>query len=306
MSVLAKDLARGYGRALVIRVIAIVIGLPLGCVYVFAPIWLLFSFDFQIWTLAVVAVLWLGPMLVGGVVYPIGVALCRKASLDALFVPLGLKGMAYQTRFRQYHGQVQGRQVDVYFHRGPVLEIEVNTTLQTRLGVTDRQSDTQFFASLMGRQPLMSDDPTLGDLTVFAADEAWARSLLAIPDAVELLHRLTSLGSSVFTRQQVVVRPGTFALTLSGNRRLFRLDLSPQQVQAWLDDLLHLVQTAERLPAPQVTAELTSAELSIQKLRQRNPYLALWVGLGFVLFFLIAAVIISAAVFLFASLRGGL
>ena len=61
-----------------------------------------------------------------------------------------------------------------------------------------------------------------------------------------------------------------------------------------------------RLGAPQVTAELTSAEQSIQKLRQRNPYLALWVGLGFALFFLIAAVVISAAVFLFASLTGGL
>jgi hypothetical protein len=141
---------------------------------------------------------------------------------------------------------------------------------------------------------------------VFAPDETWARSLLALPEAVELLRRLTSLGSSIFTRQQVILRPGTFALTLSGNRRLFKLDLSPQQVRAWLDDLLHLVQTAERLPAPQVTAELTPAEQSILKLRQRNPYLALWVGLGFALFFLIATVVITAAVFLFASLRGGL
>jgi hypothetical protein len=306
MSNLAKDIARGYGRALVIRVIATAIGLPLGCIYVFAPLWLLFTFDFQIWALAVAAVLWLGPMLVGGVVFPAGVVLQRKAKLDGLFVPLGLTGRAYQTRFRQYHGDVQGRQVDVYFQRGPVLEIEVNTTLQTHLGITDRQSDTQFFASLMGRHPLVFDDPALGDLTVFAADEAWARSLLAIPDAVELLLRLTSSGSSVFTRQQVILRPGTLGLTLSGNRRLFRLDLSPQQVRAWLDDLVHLVQAAERLPAPQVTAELTSAEQSILKLRQRNPYLALWVGLGFVLFFLIAAVVILAAVFLFASLTGRL
>jgi hypothetical protein len=245
-------------------------------------------------------------MLVGGVIFPVGVVLWRKAGLDGLFVPLGLTGKAYQTQFRQYHGEVQGRQVDVYFHRGPVLEIEVNTTIQTRLGVTDRQSDTRFFASLMGRQPLVFDDPSLDNLTVFAADETWARSLLAFPEAVELLRRLTSLGSSIFTRQQVVLRPGTFALMLSGNRRLFKLDLSPQQVQAWLDDLLNLVQTTERLPTPQVTAELTSAEQSILKLRQRNPYLALWVGLGFALFFLIATVVITAAVFLFASLRGGL
>ena len=88
MSILAKDLARGYGRALVIRVIATVIGLPLGCIYVFGPIWLLFNFDFQLWALAVTAVLWLGPMLIAWVVFPVGAVLWRKARLDALFVPL--------------------------------------------------------------------------------------------------------------------------------------------------------------------------------------------------------------------------
>lgn len=305
MSTLAKDFARGCGRAAVIRVIAMVIGLPLACICVLVPL-LLLARDFQPWTLAVTVVLWLIPVFVGGAIFPVGVVLWRKARLDELFVPLGLIGKVYQTRFRQYHGQVQGRQVDVYFHRGPVIEIEVDTALQTRLGVTNRQSDTRFFAGLMGRQPLTFDDPALSDLTVFGADEAWAQSLLAIPDAVELLRRLTALDSSVFTRQQVILRPGTFELMLSGNRRMFGLDISPQQARAWLDDLLQLVHTAERLPAPQVTAELTSAEQSVRKLRQRNPYLELWVGLGFVLFFLIAAVLIAAAVFLFAGLTGGL
>jgi hypothetical protein len=247
----------------------------------------------------------LGPAVIGGVVVPLAVVLRRRARLDALFVPLGLLGGAYQTRFRQYHGEVEGRQVDVYFARGPVLEIEAGTSLQTRLGVTDGKSDARFLAGLMGRRPLEGAGAP-DDLTLFAADEAWAGSLLADPDVADLLRRLTALGSSLFTRQQVVLRPGTFALKLSGNRRLFKLDLAPQQVRAWLDDLLSLVQAAERLPAPQVTDELTAGERSMAKLRRRNPYLALWVGLGFVAFFLVAAVVITGAVFLMASMRGGL
>ena len=112
--------------------------------------------------------------------------------------------------------------------------------------------------------------------------------------------------NGLFTRQQLILRPGTFKLQLTGNRRLFKMDLSFPQVQAWLEDLLNLVQTAETLPLPQMTVELTTAEKMALKIRQRNPYLALWVGLGLVLFFLIAAVVIFAVVFLFASLTGGL
>jgi len=306
MSTLAKDFARGCGRSLVIRVIATVIGLPLACIIIFVPIWLLFRFDFQPWTLVVAALFWLVPMFVGVVVFPFGVVLRRKAKLDALFLPLGLTGKAYQTSFRQYHGNVGGRHVDVYFYRGPVLEIEVNSTLQTRLGVTDQHSDSQFLASLVGQQPLSSDGPALNDLTVFSADEVWAQSLLAVPEVVDTLRRLTTLGNGIFTRQQVILRPGTFKLMLTGNRRLFKMDLSLPQVQAWLDDLLNLVQTAETLPSPQMMVELTAAEKLALKIRQRNPYLALWVGLGLVLFFLIAAVVIFSAVFIFASMTGGL
>lgn len=300
MSTLATDLARGCGRATVIRVIATVIGIPVGCVYVFVPLWIMSHYDFQPGVIAVAAVMYLVPIFVTAVGVPVGAALRRKARLDALFVPLGLVGSTYQTSFRQYHGTVQGRQVDVYFYRGPVLEIEVSTALQTRLGVTGEQTDTRFLADLMGRQPLACADTALSDLVVFALDETWARSLLAVPDAVAWLHRLTALNST-FTRQQVILRPGVFQLMLSGNRRLFGFDLSLQQVQIWLDDLLRLVQTAERLPAPQATAQLSSVEKFAQGLRQKDSYLALWVGLGIVLFFLIVAVVVFAVVFAFAA-----
>jgi hypothetical protein len=306
LSTLTQDLARGCGRSLVIRVIATVIGLPLACILIFVPLWLLMQFDFQPWTLVVVALMWLVPMFLGIVVFPLGVVLQRKANFDALFQPLGLSGRAYQTFFRQYHGRMDARQVDVYFYRGPILEIEASTSLHTRLGVASSSTDTAFFAGLLGKQPLDFDDPALEDLTVFADDQNWVRALLAHPETLQLLRRLTALGSSLFTRQQVILRPGAFRLMLSGNRRLFRIDLTPPQVRVWLDDLLRLAQIAEALPAPSVTSELTAPERSLLKIRKQNPYLALWVGLGLIVFFLIAAAFIFAAVFLFASLTGGL
>ncbi|MFN2283653.1 MAG: hypothetical protein ACK2UQ_04475 [Anaerolineae bacterium] len=306
MTTLAKDLARGCKQTIVIRIISIVIGLPIACIYVFGPLWFISSTDFQLWAIIVAVVIWLVPILVGGVGFPVGVALWRKAKLDALFLPLGLTGKAYQTRFRQYHGVVQGKQVDVFFYRGPVLEIEVKTTLQTRIGVTNRQSDAHFFADLFGHQPIVFNNPTLSDLTVFAADEAWAKSLLATPNAAEFLHRLVEPSSNVFTRQQVILRPGTFDLMLAGNRRLFGFDLKLQQVKGWLDDLIQLVQLAEKQSPPQVTTELTLAERSAQELRHRNPYLELWVGIGLSLFFLVVGALVFAAVFLFASATGGL
>jgi hypothetical protein len=187
-----------------------------------------------------------------------------------------------------------------------VLEIEISTPLQIRLGVASSKSDTRFFGGLLGQQPLESYNPALENLTVYTADEAWARPLLDHPDVNRTLGRLTEPGSSVFTRQQVLLRPGTFRLMLSGNRRLFKLDLTPEQIKNWLGDLLLLATTAEQQAPPQVMDDLTPGERSMLKLRQRNPLIELWVGLGLVLFFLVAAVIITAAVFIMASQTGGL
>jgi hypothetical protein len=287
---------------MVIRVVAVAIVVPLACLFIFVPLTLVGRFEASPWVLAVSAGL-LMVLLFGGCAAYVGIVLYRrKTKLDAIFAPLGLEGGAYQTFFRQYHGTVQERQIDVWIRRGPVLEIEVSSSLQTRLGVTGRHADTRVLAGWLGHQPLSLDAPDLANLTVFALDEGWARSLLSNPHAVELLQRLTAL-ESVFTRQQVILGPGTMRLMCSGNKRLFGFDPEAEAVHQWLEDLLRLVHIAERLPEPQITAEETSAERFADRLRSSNPYLALWIALGAMVFIIACSVIVAIAVVLLTNMQ---
>jgi len=297
VSTLLKDYSRGCGRSLVIRFAATLIVIPLSCVFIFVPLWLVNALDMPVWILIISSFLFLTITFGGGVFYMWWVVYQRKLKLDAAFVPLGLEGSAYMTWFRQYHGAARGRQVDLYFQRGPMLILEVDTPLQTRMGVTGRQKDTQVLAGLLGKQEIAFDDPALSDLTVYGLDEAWVRSLVAQPEAADILHRLTAL-EGFFTRQQVIMRPGHFQLLFTGNRNMFSFDFPPERTQAWLDDVLRLAEIAESLPAPQVTAEESAAERMGERMRNTSPYLIPLVAVGTFVGILLCSGIIVAVVFL--------
>lgn len=300
---LARDARLGCGRSAAIQLFAIVIGLPLGLCGVMSTLWLITTFDFSLGVLIFVAFLWLLPLLVSIVVFVV-VVRRRATKIDALFVPLGLVGGPYMSYFRQYHGTVSARQVDIYLWRGPTLLIEVETQLCARLGVTGPQVDTEFLAGLAGKQPLTLSDPNLAALSVYADDQIWARSLLANTTATDALRRLTAADSTIFTRQQVILRPGAFQLMLRGNRKLFGFDLTAPQASLLVQDLIRVVEIAEMLPAPQVAAELLPVEQFAINLRKRNPYFELWMALGILGFFAVAAVVIFAGVFLFTGMGG--
>jgi hypothetical protein len=282
MPTLLTDLFRGYGRSLVLRVAAALIVIPLGCAFVFVPLWLVTSLDMSIWVLILPVLLFLAILFGGGGAVAAWILYRRKREWDAVFTPLGLTGRPYLTFFRQYHGTVEGQQVDVYFYRGPVLKVEVGTSLQTRLGVTGRQQDTLALAGLLGHQPLSMDELGLGDLSVFAIDEQWARSLLANPHVPGLLRRLTTL-EGFFTRQQVILRPGALGLLFTGNKNLFGFGLTLEQTRQWLGDALRLVRIAEHLELPQVTDQESPAERLARSLRDRNPYLVPIIAAGAIL-----------------------
>lgn len=302
MPTITSDIGRGCGRSGVIYLAAIAIGLPLGLCGVLSTLFMVNTFDFSPAVLVFVAFMWLLPFAVAVSVFVV-VVRRRSAQLDALFVPLGMQGGPYMSWFRQYHGTVYGRPIDAYLWRGPYLQIELPTRLNTRLGITQRQSDTDFFSGMLGRQQLTFADPALANLSVFAMDEQWTRSLLGDPATMAALRRLTALGSSIFTRQQILFRPGAVALLLSGNKRLFGIDIVPQQARMWVDDLVRVVQAAEALPAPQQIDQLTGAEIVAQKLRTRNPYFEVWVMGGMFAFFIVMAIFVFAAVFLVTALE---
>jgi len=230
MSVLFEEMLLGCRRSLATQLIAILIVVPLVCAFVCLPLWLVARWEASIWVLIIPASVFL-LILIGGGVGAMGLTLRRRArQLDQVFCPLGLSGSLYQMYFRQYHGQVQDREVAVYFYRGPTLEIEVQTALQTRLAVTRRDGDASFFSRLLGREPLQIADERLQELMAFALDEEWARNALTNASVSELLGQLIR-DDDDFIRRHVVLQPGRLRFTLFGSRNLLRLSSCRSQRQ---------------------------------------------------------------------------
>jgi hypothetical protein len=277
MSEMAKGLSRGCLRASVIRIFAVIIVIPLWCALIFVPLTVVTrNPDASIWWLIVPAVLFLIVTVGGGCAVVIWVIWRRNRQLDAAFTPLDLTGQMYHMLHRQYHGMLAGRQVGAYFTRGPLLELEVGTLLQTRFGMSRDDVDTATFARLFNRQPMSLADPALDGLLVFPLDEDWMRELLAVPEAQDLLRRLVSF-EGAYVRRHVLLRPGALTLQLYGSRRLldFKANVEPAQVRQWFDDLLALASIAESLRAPQQTAEETSVERFARSMRR--PAATLWI-----------------------------
>ncbi len=302
MSTIFSEAGRGCGRSLVIQLIAVAIVVPLACVLILLPLALVGRSNLSIWYLIIPASLFLLILFGGGAGGMVFVFTRRTRHLDTVFTPLGLTGQLYQLFFRQYHGSVEGREVGVYLYRGPSLELDISTSLQTRLGVTQQQRDTLFLARLFKREPLSLADPAMDGLIAFALDEDWTRALLARSETPKLLQRLAAFESS-FTHRHVLLRPGWIRLHLFGSRNLldFNFDITPEQARQWLDDLAALVRIAEGLPAPQVAAEESSAERLASSIRNRSPYLLPAITAVAILAMILCSVVIGVAAFIFAS-----
>ncbi len=252
--------SQAHGRAVVLGLVSAAIVLSLGGVCVFIPLGLFTRSDASIWALIIPSVLYF-LILNGGAFGTLAwVVRRRKRWLDGLFTPLGLRGERYNLMGRQYHGTVGGREVTARFFQGPTFEVYLNTPLQTRLGVAEEGSTTLSLAHLAGREPLALDDPDMSGLHAFALDEGWARALLTGPEARTLVRRLRSAGESWALVRQLILAPGAFCLRLYQNKNLFKYDVTPEEAEQWLDDLLALARIAEGMPAPRVTAEESSGE----------------------------------------------
>lgn len=279
MSKLFRAISKDYLRSVVIGLISTLIVVPLGCVLVFIPLWLVTQFDTSIWVLIVSLGLFM-LILFGGGFGALGLALYRrKRWLDVVFEPLGLSGNRYMISGREYKGTVDGREVTVRFYRGPSLDLYISTPLQTRMEVVERTQVGLGVAKLVQREPLAPDDPDLEAFSIFALDEAWGRALLAKPGARTALLRLWQAGESWALMRQVLLKPGAFHLRLYRNKNLFKYGIEPEDAQEWLDDLLALARAAESLPAPQVTAEETGAERMVRTGRTMPVALAFVAGL---------------------------
>lgn len=242
MPKLAKEIGRSYARSSVIWLISAAIVIPLTCVLICLPLWLVTRQDAPMWVLILSGGLFL-LLLFGSIPVVLYIAYRkRKKKLDAIFLPLGLNGSVYQIHFRQYHGQVQGREMAVHFYRGPVLEIEVKTDLALNLAAS--QGRPVGFSWLSGQAPLALDDPTCEKFQVYTNNVDQVQQALRHPGLLQQLLVLTA-PTEAFLYRHIILREGNLILMSAFNPRLFRFELDSDEVRSWVESVLSLADTLE-------------------------------------------------------------
>ncbi|MCC7361681.1 MAG: hypothetical protein IT317_19510 [Anaerolineales bacterium] len=193
-----------------------------------------------------------------------GLIIWRARQLDAAFAPLGLAGRMFSLNGRQYHGVVGGRQVDVYYSRGPTLDIYVGTPLLTRLSAARRDRVGQALAGLLNRQPLALDDAHMSEVALYATDEAWARQALNDARVRDQLLRLTddqAPGVGRFEIRQVLLQPEALLFRVHHVRTA---GITAEAVREWLDRLAALLRLLEGAAPPTVTEPASAMERTLR------------------------------------------
>lgn len=259
MSQIRKTVAHDISRAFLIALIASLVVIPSIILFIV----LLYknnSGDLSDTFLIVAAVVWMG-VFIGGLLLLIGLtSRRRKKWLDGVFVPLGLTGRRYMLNWWEYEGRLAGRQVIARFYKGPTLDLIVITPLKTRFGFSTPNELGDKVAGALNRSTNVLDSPELPGITSWALDESWLARLLTSAEFAGCVSRLLKAGESWALIRQVILAPEQLRLTLYRNRNLFDYDFSAEEVQAWFDDLMRLLQIAESAPPPMLTAEVTSLE----------------------------------------------
>jgi hypothetical protein len=155
-------------------------------------------------------------------------------AMEPLFQAEGWTAQRYALWGRQYRGTVGGREAQARFFPAQGLR---STRLDLYL-----QAELPSRAAVGAQRPLLDcgDCPRLDgvDLPVYAQDEAWMRRLLADSRAAAALQRLVGTREGT-ARGEVYLQPDRIWL------RARLREVSAEQVQGWLEDLLVLAERGE-------------------------------------------------------------
>jgi len=171
-------------------------------------------------------------------VYVVSSRLQHSRAVDQPLVSLGLEAKSYLLFGRQYHGLVQGRQVDITFVRGRWGDSALNITVQVDLDTRAAIGQKRPLLDCRACPRLILSDPDLSHLEIYAQDEVWMQNLLAQSAAREALKRLMNDQAS----------PGHREIYLQPGRIWFYAH--PQEIAAapfdlWIEDLIIVAESAE-------------------------------------------------------------
>jgi hypothetical protein len=223
----------------------------------------------------------------------------HSRKLDTALTPFGLNGNAYMLNGRQYHGLLNGRQADIYFYRGPSLDIYIASPLNTRLGIGLKGPRNQSTSFGLNSTDLVFNDPDLAHTSIFSLDERWGRELLDDPLARAAIVRLTALQPGLEFRN-LSFQPDALHFHL---HHINPGTITAENLRIWVCDLLDLITIAESLPSPRVTAAASSLE---QKARlRRSDFTLPMVGISCGVIGLFTAILIVGLFLLIFFERGG-
>ena len=290
------------GRIVVIRLASLAVVFLVGTIAVLFGL-VVGAFAGAVWGVAAAATMFFLIIFVGGNLFLVGAVLRRKFRLDRAFVPLGLEGSMYRLHFRRYLGDFAGRRAEVYFYRGPVLDILVNSSLKTRAGFTLDYGDTAVFAQFLDRQPFDHGIPGMETVRVWTEDETWAKQAMMDPMVAENLRALLSK-REFFVRSVVKVFPGYVQLQLSGNKNILSWSITPELARLWVQTLAAFAGHAEtRVPRPSADLVLTKAEeFALSVKRKDTSRITIYFALGLIAFFALVTVIVALFVAVVANL----
>lgn len=258
----------------------------------------------------------MGACLGGFLLVPVGGVLAwgvwsirrRAQRLDDIFTPLGLEGSRYLTNGRQYHGMFYGHPIQVYFYRGPTLDISLGTSIQTRLAIGPKSALGTAIANMAGSlsgEVHAVQVPSLdaAGLQASSIDPAWSQTLLTDPQAgqkvVNLLSEHSPLPPGPFEIRNLVFSPGRLLLKLY---RVPEMSINSESLKTWTGDLLSILRTAESLPQPEITAQPSRLEEMMMKDRTGLNRRVMWITLA-VIFGLTFFMLAAGALMLFLVIR---
>ena len=251
-----KAWGAGCGRNILLLILAFIVmlGLLLGLVILVAV--LPISDDQRIYILVGGFLLIFFLMIAAVLIWGVWSMRQRARKLDAALTPFGLTGNAYIWNGRQYHGTLNGRQVDVYFYRGPSLDIYIASPLNTRMGIGLNGRLSRSVSNMVNRPELVTADPDLAQLSIYSMDERWGRELLGDLLAKAIILRLTAVQPG-FEFRNLLFQPEAIHFQV---HHINSSSITLENLRDWMVDLLDLIKIAESLPAPSVAAAASSLE----------------------------------------------
>lgn len=170
----------------------------------------------------------------------------RARRLDASFVPLGLTGQSQGAAGRYFSGELDGRRVDVFFLKGPLLQIHVAAACAGRLAIGFQSSLAGLGRRLAGAQELVLPLALQG-LAGSTHEQQWGQQVIAGADFQGATRALLAAAGPVETRV-VSTYPGGVLLT--GNRVDAADVEDPAKMHAAVGALLAIARAVEAAPVP--------------------------------------------------------